>query len=187
MKEGKQILIVGTEPAPTADYPVSTLRHWVKRTAQYLGTWYVNTYWAAGLLTNYHSVKFAVEEYCNLCSCPPTTAAGTRKLIHLQARYEGLVKPLLTFGKKAEHQAPSSETIYTFMKDLPDLVILLHPHRDALAVAECRKMGIPTIAILDTHCDPTGIKVPLISGTYSGVIINTFCNLLMEGVESKKS
>jgi small subunit ribosomal protein S2 len=186
MKKRKQILIIGTESTPIADYPVFMLSCWVKRIAQYLSIWYVNTYWAAGLLTNYSNVKFAVKKYCNLCSCLLTTTVGIRKFIHLQIRYEGLVKLVLTLGKEIDHQVLSNETIYTFMRDLPDLVILFHSYHDVLAITECYKMGIFIVAVLDTHCDPTNIKVPIISGMHSGVIINTFCNLLIEGIKFKK-
>ena len=41
------------------------------------------------------------------------------------------------------------------MKSLPDVVILVGQPRELIAVKECIKLGIKTITILDTNCDPT--------------------------------
>ena len=40
------------------------------------------------------------------------------------------------------------------MTQIPDIVIVVDPKRESTAIAECRKLEIPIISILDTNCDP---------------------------------
>ena len=40
------------------------------------------------------------------------------------------------------------------MKDLPDVMFVVDPRKEKIAVAEARKLGIPVVAIVDTNCDP---------------------------------
>jgi len=47
------------------------------------------------------------------------------------------------------------------MKELPDIVVVVDPEREKIAVTECYRLGIPIIAILDTNCDPTIIQRPI--------------------------
>ena len=43
----------------------------------------------------------------------------------------------------------------------PDLIFIIDTNIESLAVAEAKKLGIPTIAVLDTNSDPTGIDYPI--------------------------
>ena len=47
------------------------------------------------------------------------------------------------------------------MKQIPDIVIVVDPKRESTAIAECRKLGIPIISILDTNCDPNVVDIPI--------------------------
>jgi small subunit ribosomal protein S2 len=40
------------------------------------------------------------------------------------------------------------------MDGLPQLAFIIDPHREVIAVQECRKLGIPIVAVTDTNCDP---------------------------------
>ena len=43
------------------------------------------------------------------------------------------------------------------MNGLPDVVFVVDPHKENIAVQEARKMHIPVVAIVDSNCDPTEI------------------------------
>ena len=43
------------------------------------------------------------------------------------------------------------------MDNLPQLAFVIDPYREAIAIQECRKLGIPVIAVTDTNCDPDPI------------------------------
>ena len=47
------------------------------------------------------------------------------------------------------------------MTRLPDVAIIIDQKREMTALAECRKLGIPVISILDTNCDPDIIDIPI--------------------------
>ena len=47
------------------------------------------------------------------------------------------------------------------MGDIPGALVVVDPRKEKTAVREAQKMGIPTIAILDTDCDPDGVDIPI--------------------------
>ena len=47
------------------------------------------------------------------------------------------------------------------MKKIPDVIIIVDQKRESTAIQECMKLGIPTICILDTNCNPDIIDVPI--------------------------
>ena len=47
------------------------------------------------------------------------------------------------------------------MTTLPDVVIIIDQRREITAIAECRKLGIPVVSILDTNCDPDLVDIPI--------------------------
>jgi len=49
----------------------------------------------------------------------------------------------------------------TEMLQVPDIAIVVDPKREVTAIAECRKLGITVIAILDTNCDPNAVDIPI--------------------------
>ena len=49
----------------------------------------------------------------------------------------------------------------TEMVQIPDIAIVVDPKREATAIAECKKLGITIISILDTNCDPNVVDIPI--------------------------
>lgn len=47
------------------------------------------------------------------------------------------------------------------MTGLPDVVIIVDQQQDATAIQECIKLGIPTICLVDTDCDPDLTNMPI--------------------------
>jgi small subunit ribosomal protein S2 len=47
------------------------------------------------------------------------------------------------------------------MKDLPGIVFVIDPKKEAIAVAEAKRLNIPVIAVVDTNCNPDGIDYPI--------------------------
>ena len=43
------------------------------------------------------------------------------------------------------------------MEELPDVLFVIDPKKEAIAVQEAKKLGIPVVAIVDTNCDPDDI------------------------------
>src|SRR5262249_59753703 len=43
------------------------------------------------------------------------------------------------------------------MSRLPDIIFVIDSNKEAIAVKEARKLGIPVVAVVDTNCDPTEV------------------------------
>jgi small subunit ribosomal protein S2 len=105
-------------------------------------SYFVNSRWLGGMLTNYRTILTRVarlrelerlEAEGTLASLPKKEAARLREERDRLERYLGGIKD---------------------MPGLPDIVFIVDLKKERIAVQEARKLGIPIIAIVDTNCDP---------------------------------
>ena len=68
------------------------------------------------------------------------------------------------------------------MSSLPDAVIFTSQLKDSLAIQECLKLGIPTICIVDTNCDPDLIPYPIPANDDSSSSVNFILNYLVNRI-----
>ena len=139
-KEGKQFLFIGTKRQAAGI---------IAEEANKCGAHYINHRWLGGTLTNWATVQGRVEylkelntkeESGELNSLPKKEAALLRReRDKLQQNLGGLTK----------------------MLQVPDIAIVVDPKREATAIAECKKLGITIISILDTNCDPNVVDIPI--------------------------
>ena len=61
---------------------------------------------------------------------------------------------------------------------IPDLMFVIDRNKEAIAVAEANKLGIPVIAVLDSNTDPDGIAFPIPGNDDSIRAINLYCDLI---------
>ncbi len=71
------------------------------------------------------------------------------------------------------------------MDHLPQLAFIIDPNREEIAVKECRKLGIPIVAVTDTNCDPDVIDY-IIPGNDDAIraiklFVTAFAEACMEG------
>jgi small subunit ribosomal protein S2 len=64
------------------------------------------------------------------------------------------------------------------MGGTPDLLFVIDTNKEAIAVAEARRLNIPVAAILDTNCDPDGITYPIPGNDDAGRAISLYCDLV---------
>ena len=133
---GESILFVGTKKqAPEA----------IEEEARRSGQYWVNQRWLGGMLTNFETIKKRVNRLAQLEEIESTeqwTKLTKKEQAGLMLEKEKLEKYL--GGIKG-------------MRNLPDAVFIIDPRKERIAVAECRKLGIPIVAIVDTNCDPDEI------------------------------
>jgi len=117
--------------------------------AQKCGAYYVNNRWLGGILTNWSTVQSRVtylkeldkkEESGEIDKLPKKEAALLRRE-----------------HDKLQHNLGGLRE----MTQIPDIAIVVDPKRESTAIAECRKLNIPIIAILDTNCDPNLVDIPI--------------------------
>ena len=68
------------------------------------------------------------------------------------------------------------------MTTLPDVVIFTNQLKDSLAIQECLKLGLPTICIVDTNCDPDLIPYPIPANDDTSASINFGLNYLINRI-----
>nr|YP_009237756.1 ribosomal protein S2 [Gracilariopsis lemaneiformis]YP_009294638.1 ribosomal protein S2 [Gracilariopsis chorda]AJO68479.1 ribosomal protein S2 [Gracilariopsis lemaneiformis]AML79917.1 ribosomal protein S2 [Gracilariopsis lemaneiformis]AOM66898.1 ribosomal protein S2 [Gracilariopsis chorda] len=139
-KEGKKFLFLGTKRQAAGVIAEQAIRS---------NSYYVNQRWLGGMLTNWVTIKSRVERLQELemaeesgviNSMPKKEASMTRReLEKLRKHLKGIQN----------------------MYNLPDFVIIVDQKRETTAIQECVKLGIPTICILDTNCNPEIIDIPI--------------------------
>ena len=141
----------------------------IAKSAKRCGQYYVNHRWLGGMLTNWQTVSKSIK---------------TLKDIEKQ-----LVNDDLGLNKKEklmlERKRLKLENILGGIKDMggyPDLVFIIDTHRESLAIAEAKKIGIPIMAILDSNCNPDNITYPIPGNDDSIKSIKLYCHLLSEAI-----
>ncbi|MEO1029117.1 MAG: 30S ribosomal protein S2, partial [Pseudomonadota bacterium] len=68
------------------------------------------------------------------------------------------------------------------MGGLPSLMFVIDTNKEAIAVQEARKLGIPVVAVVDTNCDPDPIDFPFPGNDDAARAISLYCNLIADAV-----
>nr|YP_009390876.1 ribosomal protein S2 [Drosera erythrorhiza]ARV87582.1 ribosomal protein S2 [Drosera erythrorhiza] len=137
---GTQFLIVGTKKQ--AANPVA----WAAIRAR---CHYVNKKWIGGMLTNWATTKMRLQKFRDL-----RMKYKSGKLARLPKREAAVLKRQLSYLQTYLGGIK-------YMKRLPDLVIIMDQDKESKALRECITLGIPTISLLDTNCDPDLADLPI--------------------------
>ena len=68
------------------------------------------------------------------------------------------------------------------MKDLPGAIFIIDTKKEAIAVTEAKRLGIPVIAVVDTNCDPTDITYPIPGNDDAIRAISLFVEIIANAV-----
>ena len=139
-KAGGNILFVGTKRQAQDPIREQALR---------AGQFYINQRWLGGLLTNFATIKRRVS-----------------RMIELEAMVEdGSInqypKKEIALLMKDKEKLEKNLSGIKNMKNIPDVLFVIDPRREDIAILEARKLGIPIISIVDTNCDPDLIDFPI--------------------------
>jgi small subunit ribosomal protein S2 len=141
----------------------------VEEAAKRCGQYHVNNRWLGGMLTNWKTISQSIK---------------TLKKIE-----EQLANDELGLNKKErlvlDRQRIKLENALGGIRNMggyPDLVFIIDINREALAVAEAKKLGVPIMAILDTNCNPDGIAFPIPGNDDSVKAIKLYCRLISDAV-----
>ena len=134
-RTGRKILFVGTKRQAHE----SIIRH-ARRSGQY----FVTHRWLGGTLTNFVTIRASVDRLKDIEARIDDEESGLLK------------KEILRLDRERQKLQRNLEGIRE-MTSLPDALFVVDPKREAIAVAEANKLGIPVIGIVDTNCDPEQI------------------------------
>jgi small subunit ribosomal protein S2 len=139
-KEGKQFLFIGTKKQAAAI---------IVENAKKCGASYISYRWLGGTLTNWATVQNRVEYLKDLNK---KEESGELEL---------LPKKEAALMRRKREKLMQNLGGLTEMVQIPDIAIVVDPKREATAIAECRKLGITIISIIDTNCDPNLVDIPI--------------------------
>ena len=121
----------------------------IKEAAVACGQFYVNQRWLGGTLTNLATIRRSIQR---LKYIEEIEKAPEYKMMGKQE--------LAALGREGAKLGRNLEGIRT-MDKLPDAIVIIDTARELNAVAEARRLKIPTVAIVDTNADPTLITHPI--------------------------
>ena len=133
VKAGKTVLFVGTK---------KQAQDAVKEEAQRCGMFYINQRWLGGTLTNFKTIRSRIDRLNKI------------NQMEIIGEFELLPKKEVAALKKERDKLDANLGGIKNMDRLPQLAFIIDPHREDIAVKECRKLGIPIVAVTDTNCDP---------------------------------
>ncbi len=134
--EGKKVLFVGTK---------KQAKDVIEEEAKRAGMYYVTNRWLGGMLTNYQTVKASIDRLKKLES------------LKISADWsETPKKEQSRIDRELDNLKKSLGGIQD-MKKLPGAIFVVDTEKEHIAVKEAKKLGIPTIAVVDTNCDPSHI------------------------------
>jgi small subunit ribosomal protein S2 len=136
VSNGEKILFVGTKKQ-AQDSIVEESRR--------CSMFYVNNRWLGGTLTNFRTIKKNIEKLKEL------------EAMKSDGRIEQLSKKeVLEIDREIAKLEYSLGGIKD-MERLPGALFIVDPRKERIAAAEARKLGIPSVGLLDTNCDPDGL------------------------------
>ena len=166
VSHGDHVLFVGTKKQ-AQDSIVEESRR--------CGMFYVNNRWLGGTLTNFRTIKNNITKLKEL------------EAMRTDGRTEQLSKKeLLEIDreiKKLEYALGGIKE----MERLPGALFIVDPRKERIAAAEARKLGIPSVGLLDTNCDPDDLDY-IIPGNDDAIkAIRLFASMVAEAcIEGKK-
>ena len=159
--KGGRVLFVGTKRQAA-----EAIADAAGRCAQY----YMNDRWLGGTLTNWATVSNSIKrlrELDEMIEAGESTGLTKKELLGLQREQAKLQRVLGGIRN---------------MGGLPDLMFVIDTNKEAIAVKEARKLGIPVVAIIDTNCDPQEVDFPIPGNDDAARAIQLYCNLIADAV-----
>jgi len=160
--DGGQILFVGTK---------TQAQDAIREEAERCGGYYVNARWLGGMLTNFQTIKQSIDRLRKLDESledPQMLDALTKR------ETQGL--------RRERDKLLSSLGGIRNMRKLPDMLFVIDPKKEEIAVKEANKLGIPVVGVVDTNCDPDMIEFKIPGNDDAIRAIRLFCAAIAEAV-----
>lgn len=169
LADGGRILFVGTKRQ--ASEPIAEA---ARNSAQY----YVNSRWLGGMLTNWNTISNSIKRLKYLEEVLVSPDSGlTKKERLLRTRELDKLERALGGIKN--------------MPGLPSMMFVVDTNKEAIAIKEAQRLGIPVVALLDTNCSPDGITYPIPGNDDAGRSVALFCDLIsraaLDGISRNKT
>ena len=157
---GGKVLFVGTKRQ--AQDPIML-------EAQRAGQYYVNNRWLGGMLTNFKTVKKSIDRFKELL-----------ELLTDEEKVASYTKKELSRVNRAVEKYKKSLEGIKEMTNLPEAIFIVDVNREAIAVSEGQRLGIPIVAIVDSNCSPDDIDF-VVPGNDDGIrALQLYCSRIAD-------
>jgi len=131
---------------------------------------YVANRWLGGMLTNFSTIQKSIQRLKKLerMEVDGSFDFMTKKEVIRLTREKG--KLLKNIGGIKD------------LESLPDMIFIIDPKKEAIAVAEAMRLKVPIVAIIDTNCNPNGINHPIPGNDDAIRAINLFSSIVSSAV-----
>ncbi len=140
VQKGGRILFVGTKKQAQAI---------IKEEAERCGMFYVRKRWLGGMLTNFQTVRKSIKQLDDIDQ------------MEKNETFKFLPKKEVSKHLKKREKLLSVLEGVRNMKQLPNMLFVIDAKKEAIAIAEANRLGIPVSAIVDTNADPEVVSYPI--------------------------
>lgn len=158
---GKSVLFVGTK---------KQAQQAIAKEAERCGMYYVNNRWLGGMLTNFSTIKKSLQRLKKI------------EKMEVDGTFDNLTKKEVANLQKEKAKLEKNLGGIKDMKELPGIIFIIDTHKEQIAVAEARRMGIPVVAVVDTNCNPDGIAYPIPGNDDAIRAISLFTSIIANAV-----
>ena len=160
--KGGYVLFVGTK---------KQIQETIKQEAENCGMFYINSRWLGGTLTNFSTIKTRIARLVEL------------EKMEKDGTFEVLPKKEVIKLRKEMATLTTNLGGIKEMDKLPSLIFLADSKKEYICTKEARKLGIPTIGLIDSNCNPDDVdyvipgnddavkSVSLIAGTIANAVV----------------
>jgi len=147
----------------------------IQKAAERCGMPYVNDRWLGGTLTNFRTIRdrlSRLEELETILESEAINGYSKKMQSSLNREFRKMYRNLN--GMRT-------------MNRLPECLVIVDPKKEKNAIKEARKLGIATVALIDTDCDPDVIDLPIPGNDDSMRSIDLIVNILADAVAEGKA
>ncbi|MBM3567930.1 MAG: 30S ribosomal protein S2 [Alphaproteobacteria bacterium] len=157
---GGRVLFVGTKRQASDA---------VAEAAKRCGQYYVNHRWLGGMLTNWQTISQSIKRLRALDE-------------QLTAEQTGLTKKELLQLTREREKLDRALGGIKDMGGLPDMMFVIDTNKEAIAIQEASRLGIPVVAVIDSNSDPAGVTYPIPGNDDALRAVSLYCDLVARAV-----
>ncbi len=165
---GKTVLFVGTK---------KQAQDCVKEAAEKSGMFYVNQRWLGGTLTNFKTIRKRIQRLTEL------------ETMEQDGTFEVLPKKEVVLLKKEMDKLNKNLSGIKNMTEIPQVMFVVDPKKEHIAIQEAKKLNIPIIGLVDTNCNPNDVD-HVIPGNDDAIravklVTDVMANAIIEGKQGE--
>ena len=170
VSDGGEVLFVGTKKQAQES---------IESEAKRCGMHFVNQRWLGGMLTNFGTIAKRIKRLEEI------------EKMEEEGIFEVLPKKEVTELQNEEAKLNKFLGGIRNMKKMPEVLFVVDPRKEKIAVNEARILGIPVVGIVDTNCDPDEVDY-IIPGNDDAIravklLTGTIANAVLEGKQGEQT